>query len=172
MNKFKRLWSSSWIFREFLAPVYYIPNLNCRLISMGTLLRNGMTVYGNSKCVKILTESKQVFLKFRPRKDSDTIYCIRLLPKNECVAYSVAQDIDYQTWNRRFAHPLHDVLKHAQKHTKGFNQVEFPQNESICQGCAQGKMPWQTFYYITHSIFTAVKCNKNSGKLSCFSSFF
>jgi hypothetical protein len=66
-----------------LAPVYYIPDLNCRLISMGTLLRDGMIAYGNSKCVKILTESKQVFLKFRPRKDGDTIYCIRSLLKNE-----------------------------------------------------------------------------------------
>jgi hypothetical protein len=115
-----------------LAPVYYIPELNCRLISMGTLLRDGMIAHGNAKHINILTESNQVFLKFRPHQDGDTIYCIKLLPENERVAYSVSHVSDYQTWHRRFTHPLRDVLKHAQKHTEEFDQIEFLHEESIC----------------------------------------
>jgi hypothetical protein len=128
-----------------LALVYYIPELNCQLISMGTLLRDGMTAQGNAKRIDILTEPNQVSLCLRTCQDSDTIYCVKLLPNNEQVAYSVSLASDYQTWHRRFAHPLRDVLKYAQKHTEGFNQIEFPHKESIYQGCTQGKIPLQAF---------------------------
>jgi hypothetical protein len=128
-----------------LALVYYIPKLNCRLISMGALLRDGMVAHRNAKHINILTQSNQVFLKFKPCQDGDTIYCIKSLPNNERIAYSMPHTSNYQIWHKRFAHPLRDVLKHAQKHTEGFSQVKFLHEESICHGCAQGKMPLQAF---------------------------
>lgn len=51
--------------------------------------------------------------------------------------------VDYDTLHRRLGHPLCDVLRHAWKHTDKCSLVEIPQKDSICQGCAEGKMPSQ-----------------------------
>ena len=52
-------------------------------------------------------------------------------------------DVDYDTLHRRLAHPSRDVLKHARKHTEKCPHVEIPTKDSICRGCAEGKMPSQ-----------------------------
>ena len=46
-------------------PVYHIPSLTCRLLSMGTFLRNGLRVLGSSQMIS-LEERSNPFLTFAP----------------------------------------------------------------------------------------------------------
>ena len=46
-------------------PVYHIPNLTCRLLSMGTFLQNRLTVFGSSQRI-LLEEGSNPFLTFIP----------------------------------------------------------------------------------------------------------
>ena len=43
------------------------------------------------------------------------------------------------------AHPSKEVLQKARKHLKGFPEIEFPKEEHLCPGCAQGKMTNRSF---------------------------
>ena len=56
-------------------PVYHIPSLTCRLLSMGTFLKNGLKVLGSSQMIS-LEERSNPFLTFAPRSAEDTIYII------------------------------------------------------------------------------------------------
>jgi hypothetical protein len=49
--------------------------------------------------------------------------------------------IDYDTMHCCFAHPFHNVLKHACKHTVNFLSMHNHKPSGICAGCAQGKLP-------------------------------
>ena len=47
--------------------------------------------------------------------------------------------------HKRMAHPSIEVLQKARKHLKGFPEIEFPKEEHLCPGCAQGKMTNRSF---------------------------
>ncbi|EPQ49871.1 hypothetical protein GLOTRDRAFT_11489, partial [Gloeophyllum trabeum ATCC 11539] len=43
-------------------------------------------------------------------------------------------------------HPSKQVLRQAREHTKGFpTNLEFPSEDPVCPGCAEGKMPNKAF---------------------------
>jgi hypothetical protein len=44
-----------------------------------------------------------------------------------------------------FAHPSHNVLKHARKHTANFPSMHNHKPSGICAGCAQGKLPNESY---------------------------
>lgn len=129
-----------------ISPVYYIPELTARLLSLGTFLQNGLTVRGDTQHIKLYQTSGTVFLTCTPRRPNDTIYCVRS-DERELAARLIGtvNSVDYDTMHRRFAHPSRDVLKHARKHTQQFPDIDFPKEQSICRGCAQGKMPSQHY---------------------------
>ena len=52
--------------------------------------------------------------------------------------------IDHDTLHRRLGHPSDNVLRHLRKHTEKCPIVETPKRNSICRGCAEGKMPSQS----------------------------
>jgi len=49
-------------------PVFYIPDLNQRILSMGQFLQSGMLTVGTSKVISRLEKDKTVFLNFHPRR--------------------------------------------------------------------------------------------------------
>ena len=56
-------------------PVYHIPSLTCKLLSMGMFLQNGLTVLGSLQKIS-LEERSNPFLSFVPQSAEDTIYVV------------------------------------------------------------------------------------------------
>jgi hypothetical protein len=61
------------------------------------------------------------------------------------LATSTPKEVNYDTMHRCFAHPSHDVLKHARKHTANFPSMHDHKSDDICAGCAQGKLPNRSY---------------------------
>ena len=53
--------------------------------------------------------------------------------------------VDYEIMHKPMAHPLKEVLQKAWRYLKGFPEIEFPKEEHLCPGCAQGKMTNRAF---------------------------
>ena len=127
-----------------LKNVALVPNLTNKLVSMGALLREGMEARASTASISFYQANKLV-VTFQPRNVGDTIYVIftqPLLARNTITAFEA---VDYDTLHRRLGHPSRDVLRHARKHTDKCPHVEFPKEDSICRGCAEGKMPSQSY---------------------------
>jgi len=132
-------------------PVFYVPDLTVKLLSLGTFLRNGHQCTGTSHSIQVM-KNLRPFLTFRPRSEGDSIYVIRSLAGNEAELHSAITTIykvDYEIIHQRMAHPSKDVISKAWKHLKDFPQIEIPTEEHICPGCAQGKMTNRPFYAST-----------------------
>ncbi|KAL7284521.1 hypothetical protein ACG7TL_001812 [Trametes sanguinea] len=129
-----------------IAPVYYMPDLNVRLLSMGEFLRDGMRVSGTAERISIFEANGRPFMVFHPRRPDDTIFVVQSLPAKEAMSiFPTVCKIDYQTMHRRLGHPSKDVLRHAREHIADFPTIKFPKEEPLCRGCAEGKMPLRSF---------------------------
>jgi hypothetical protein len=108
---------------------------------MGTFLKSGLKTFGNSRSIGIY-EGKNQFLIFKPRSNLNSIYVIRSIAAKTDIhmALSTIYAIDYEIMHRRLAHPSKKVLLRARKHLKNFPEIEFPKEEHLCPGCAQGKI--------------------------------
>ena len=120
-------------------PVYYVPGLVSRLLSLGTFLQKGMFAAGAKHSIRVLKGSNR-FLTFYPRHENNSIYVIySLAAKDSEDLFSAIKSVytnDYETMHRRLAHPSKDVLQKARKHLKDFPEIEFPKEEHLCPGCA------------------------------------
>ena len=128
-------------------PVYYIPSLTCKLLSLGVFLQNKFKCIGGKNSIRVVKGS-QTFLTFNPRCEDSRIYVIRSYEVNDKDVHLVCNTIygiDYEIMHKRLAHPSKDVLLKARKHLKDFPEIEFPQEERLCPGCAQGKMTNRSF---------------------------
>ena len=128
-------------------PVFYVPSLTCKLLSLGTFLQDGFQAIGVAHFIKVIRGSLP-FLTFTPRSEKDSIYVIRALAACEADLHSAINTIyiiDYETMHKRLAHPSKDVLQKARKHLKDFPQIEIPSEDHVCPGCAQGKMTNRPF---------------------------
>ena len=65
--------------------------------------------------------------------------------KDIILALNTIYGIDYHLIHRLLAHRSREVLLKARKHLKDFPEIEFPNEEHICPGCAQGKMTNRSF---------------------------
>jgi len=129
-----------------IAPVFYVPDLSMRLLSLGVFLRGGLQLNGNTERISLLQDGQE-FLTFLPRWDGVTIFIIRtyLGAKPSIRAAEQIFHPDFETYHRRFAHPSNDVLHKIGKYTYGLpNQIQIPENH-ICPGCEQGKKANKTF---------------------------
>ena len=126
-----------------LTSVALVPNLTNKLISLGALLQDGLEARASTTDISFFRNDKLV-VAFKPRNLGDTIYVTYSQPKSTRTLVTALEAVDYDTLHRRFAHPSRDVLKHARKHTEKCPPVEFPKKDSICRGCAEGKMPSQS----------------------------
>ena len=134
-----------------IAPVYYMPELTSRLLSMGEFLRDGLSVKGSLNSITLVKPNGKAFLTFHPRSEHDTIYCVKSADSAEALnAHALVTRVEYTTMHRRFAHPSRTVLQHAKSHTLEFPVVNFPRDDPICGGCAQGKMPMRPFPASSH----------------------
>jgi hypothetical protein len=95
-----------------LHPILYMPQLTHRLLSMGSFLRDKLTVRGNSQHITIYTESGNPYLIFYPRISGDTIYILESYSWKEKLKTSI-NPVDYELMHQRFAHPSKEVLRHA-----------------------------------------------------------
>ena len=130
-----------------LNPVFYVPRLNVKLLSLGTFLQNGHQCTGTNDYIQVMKNFRP-FLIFKPRESGDSIYVIRSLAAKEAELHSAISTIhrvDYEIIHRQMAHPSKDVLQKARKHLKDFPKIEIPAEDHICPGCVQGKMTNRPF---------------------------
>ena len=131
-----------------LYPVFYIPGLSIRLLSVSSLLNMGLKLRGTSKSLEFTeNESNQIQLVCKPHQPGQTIYwlAVQLVPPQSLLAKSMVLSVDYDIMHRRFAHPSKDVLRHASGNTKNFPSIKFPSHNPVCPGCAEGKMTSSSF---------------------------
>jgi len=128
--------------RVRIYPVFYVPDLNSRLLLLGTFPTGGLHMRGSDHKI-ILYDDKKEFLSFHPCTAGDTIFTVSTIAGLQIQPKTI-YSIDYQTVHRRLAHPSDEVLRRAKKHIKDFPEIQIPK-EHICPGCAQGKMPQKSF---------------------------
>ena len=129
-----------------IAPVFYVPDLSMRLLSLGVFLRGGLQLNGNTECISLLQDGQE-FLTFLPRWDGATIFIIHtyLGTKPSIRAAEQIFHPDFETYHQRFAHPSNDVLHKIGKYTNSLSgQIQIPENH-ICPGCEQGKKTNKVF---------------------------
>ena len=93
-------------------PVFYIPDLNQRILSMGQFLQSGMLSVGTSKVISILEKDRTLFLNFHPRRRGHTIYIMKSLlgfGAHENTIQTIYQ-VDYETLHQRMVHPSDEVM--------------------------------------------------------------
>jgi GAG-pre-integrase domain len=133
-----------------LYPVYYLPNITSRLLSLGDFLQQGILCYGSSKQITLVTKNARTpLMQCVPHKIGDTIYWLEMCTSNKHGHFAMPTTIykvDYDLMHKRMGHPSMDVLRKAKDHTKGFpNDITYPEETPLCRGCAQGKMPSASF---------------------------
>ena len=128
-----------------LSPVYHVPDISHRLLSLGQFLKSGLFSRGSAREISLYEEETE-FLTFHPRTEDDSIYVIRTLLGAQLTAAKIETiySADFEIMHRRLAHPSKEVIQKAGKHVKDFPHVEIPK-EHLCTGCAQGKMTNKTF---------------------------
>jgi hypothetical protein len=98
-----------------LYPVYYLPGLTHRLMSVGNLLNDGLKLEGSSSSLEFsrgTSSTKWLLLQFKPYCPGQNIYWLsaRLTSRHAILAMSSINTVDYDIMHRRFAHPSKDVL--------------------------------------------------------------
>src|SRR6202161_2263793 len=130
-----------------LNPVFYIPGLSIRLLSLGVLLTDGLTLRG-TKSKMTFYKGSSMQMQLNPHHIGDTLFWLqaRVAPAAKLLAKSTVYSVDYELLHCRFGHPSKEVLRKASKHTSDFpKDIIFPKNDPICRGCAEGKMPSASF---------------------------
>jgi hypothetical protein len=105
-----------------LDPVYYIPDLSIRLMSLGEWLQQGCTLRGTKEKLAIL-QGSVTNLSLYPKTPGDTIYWLKatvLCEQASLVSMSTIFAVNFDLMRRRMGHPSNDVLRKAVKHTDNF----------------------------------------------------
>ena len=137
--------------QSHLYPVYYLPGLSHRLISVGNLLNIGLELRGSSSLLSFSASAHNMIwpsMQCRPHSPGQNLYWLsaRLTSKHRLLALSLVHTIDYNIMHRHFAHPSKDVLRHALGNTQNFpSNLPFPSLDPVCPGCAEGKMTRLSF---------------------------
>jgi len=132
-------------------PVYYLPTLSDRLLSLGQILHGNLCIYGDENTLTFSdVKSKRVVLKACSGLLHQNIYWVdtHIITGNALYAFSSMHDDSYQTWHRRLGHPSDQVLTKFKSQTRNFPQsLKIPKSEElpICEGCAKGKMRSRPF---------------------------
>ena len=131
--------------RVRLYPVFYIPDLNDRLLSLGQFHHSRLSLRGDARAIVLYDGNDEEFLTFYPQSANSTIYVIQSLLGTE-VDYnlSTVYNVDFKIMHQRLVHPSGKVLRKAGKYVKDFLDIKIP-SEHFCPGCAQGKMTQKPF---------------------------
>jgi len=105
-------------------PVYFMPGVSVRLMSMGQLLKGNMRVQGDEKSLTFLSKGNNaVMLRAAPKLlQSDTIYWVdsKIVSGGDLIAHQSVHRDDYELWHRRLGHPSHQVLEKLGNNTNNF----------------------------------------------------
>jgi hypothetical protein len=130
-----------------IEPVYHIPDLTTKLISLGELLNSSLHSRGDNCSVSVKQGSNN-FLTFYPSEMNLNLFTIRaLIYKGEALANTVSciYTVDFKVMHRRLAHPSKEVVQKAMKHVRDLPDFTIPEEQHVCPGCAQGKMTNKSF---------------------------
>ena len=130
-----------------LTPVYYVPGLDTRLMSMGEMLKKGNLVSGDGQSIKVTTSTGYPLFDTHLHGNDSTLYWVNsalaeTVTNTKHVLNHILEPVPtFDVWHKRFGHPSNAVLNKAPKHVIGMNPVN-PDSSSKapCQGCAKGKM--------------------------------
>ena len=94
-----------------LYPVFYIPDLNDRLLSLSQFHHSSLSSRGDACAIVLYDGNDEEFLSFYPQTANSTIYMLQSLLRTE-VDYSLSTiySIDFETMHRCLAHPSGEVL--------------------------------------------------------------
>jgi hypothetical protein len=131
------------------SPVYHVPGMSVRLMSLGELLLNGCEVRGDAEALHFYKANlRSPSLSVELHLPRQTIFWLHGSVTNKRVLLSgnTIDSGDYDLWHRRLGHPSKRVLYEAQRHVKDFPKgILFPEKEPLCRGCAEGKMHLRSF---------------------------
>jgi hypothetical protein len=122
-----------------LNPVFYIPGLSMRLMSIGEWLQQGCILKG-TKLKMAIQQGALPALTLYPKGPGETIYWLKaelVRDTKALVSMSTLFQVDSDLMHRRMGHPSDEVLRQAKNHTDKFpKDLIFEQNRPICRGCA------------------------------------
>jgi Integrase core domain/GAG-pre-integrase domain len=125
--------------------VLFVPHITQRILSLGEFLDQGMHVYGDAHMMTlILPKSLTLVFQCSPLYSGEKLFWLRASSVTLTSLNLVVVE-DYELMHRRLGHPSKEVMQRALQNTRGFPKVDFPRCETICPGCAQGKMPQKAF---------------------------
>ena len=79
-----------------IAPVYHVPELTSKLLSLGQFFKDELHTRGSSKEIALFTETNKRFITFYPRTQGDTIFVIQAtVSKPESHAYTIYK-VDFE----------------------------------------------------------------------------
>jgi hypothetical protein len=87
-------------------------------------------------------------MTLKPHMVGQTIYWLnaRHSATGHLAASSTVHEVNYNLMHCQFGHPFKDILRWVSGNTKNFSSgISYPKNDPVCKGCAEGKMPAQTF---------------------------
>jgi hypothetical protein len=90
-------------------PVYHVPDLTCKLISLGEFLQSGLYTRGTSHSISV-QEGSENYLTFYPSEMNPNLYTIKaIIYKEEALQKAVPciYTVDFEVMHRRLAHPSH-----------------------------------------------------------------
>ena len=133
-----------------LSPVYYVPHMSGRLLSVGDMLVNGYTMYGDAESMQFYKRNSRVTaLEAKPHMPGQTIFWLHaeITPASALLAKSTINLSDYDLWHKRFGHPSKQVLQQAQRQVNNFPQsLKFPERILSVADAQKGKCTRNSCY--------------------------
>ena len=96
-----------------LYPVFYVPGINHRFLSVGTLLNQGLMLRGSSSHLEFRShKSNQLEIMCEPHEPGQTIYWLsaKLASADSLLAKLLICSVNYDIMHHRFSHPSKNVL--------------------------------------------------------------
>ena len=87
-----------------LHPVYYVPGMSTRLLSMGKLLLNGYSIIGDANIMKFYEKNcRSPSLSVEPHAPGQTIFWLNatVTSSQSLVSYSTIDSENYDLWHKR-----------------------------------------------------------------------
>jgi hypothetical protein len=133
-----------------LHPVFLLPGIKERLLSMGQILHGNLCINGDQNTLTFAhAESGNVVLH---ANNSDflhpNIYWVdtHIVNGSDLTALSSIHEESYDLWHRRLGHPSDQVLVKFKSKTKNFpSDLRILKESPICEGCVKGKMHNRSF---------------------------
>jgi hypothetical protein len=132
-----------------LYPVFYIPEIDHRLLSMGEFLQKGYLVHGSKQDITIVDKNTRTpVLWCTPQKPKDTIFqvCTHIVHTKDHALGATIFVADFKIWHKRLGHLSKQAIERMPEKTLRFPQnLIIPKDIPICSGCAKGKMTSWSF---------------------------